>query len=1448
MSVQIDFNGTIVEFDTTPDDAVVRKVAAQLGVLKPTDVPFQWTPANILDMAKAGMFLGEQDTQEKIFKRIQERNLQGVTETPKEEISGAISGAADIVATPFAVIPSAIGGAASALGQADLSKGLKTGKEIFGALTPSTYIGGADKTTYQSMMAPFFPIMEAPHVAAKGYGEIAGSLGASEKTKKQVEAGVELGFMGGFAGLGVQAGHALYKYRQSNQIAAEKIAYEEMLKQEQRKQQERETYRPSAPGEGYVQRELPLEYPNKFGLNTSKLEVDEQGIPINKSLTEDVVRQQQEDIGQLPLFPEEAAKPGMQPREMTPEEQAIVSREQQFWNTDARQEIVDKATQMREERARKPQESEMAWEQQRQDKVFEQQLQLEQTKELTRQALDEFEKKTNTKIEGENERIWLETKLADINKTPQLFAEQFKSNPAMLQRMQKARWKGIYDSLKGEYEGKFNIKFPLNFRQFTKVAEKLELPKKLSISDTRAKHLGGVGKRGFKQGGAIGFEPSKEPKVKPSKTFEEYLNNLKRDYGQVNEAVAKQAWDSLQKNKQEVQKRKLLPSTKSEDVSAIYGRSLTNDEAIQAAVTSPDLLKVEELNVITNEGRQAAWRTNNPGFVKLIDRTNVIKEEAQKYINKLTNNEKEGFLTHFRKLNFTSSKEAISFLQKMIEAKGNAQYDWGILSPAQQKVADSYQRWGDGILKLVNETQAESGRKPIKKLPNWFASMWFGDFIAPLYVRGMSTEGKPTRQLVTFIKETSMPEAKKAVEYYRQYFAEQGLDVEINDPKHTSSLTEHKAKQYIGLGNMFEDFVALLSNDNTKIQAVLNALDKQNDKAAHSTAAVKQHFKYWSGVEGFMGNKPWKSPEQNVIDMIKGMDIISASVAEWAGNKKINEFMSSVKDNPDIGLNTKSSLQLFVDHVLGTDEQMVKSNIIVNRIISGMAEIPGIRNVGDRSRIKHTIRAVSNIETGRILMGSARNFMQQMVQSAQVNTPKLMELAAKTGDYDVISPQVQAYTLGNILFLAKDRNFNKYLPKEYIDLMKEMEQAEVYDPTLIEMNLFQGKLTTKTYNTAALTLRIPEQVSRTVSFLTDYFYLKKNGYSHEDAFGISENLTRELMGNYNEYVKARVFSHTGLLGDMAGRLQSYKVFQLTQLKHYLSLAKNEGNITPLATMLSINVALGGAIGVIGVDLAEQVITLLRETALPDLPSLKELMVEHMPEAVAFGGLSTLTDQGLYGSFGQSTVGQGSLTDLFPIYGATLESAKSLGQMGQFVIDPSKWSGLSNLEKAEILKGLKPTMMNEAFDKGLLRQETTGNLLSPTTNTPVYVPKDKSETELGAMDFLWNIPSFEKAKGKTINRLAIETEKRNKTRMQAVSDDFQKVMTDITSNNITPAKEARAMSLVRKYIERGGDPRSLYTQLSTKHKQRIVGTRVENMLLSANPQTRKQANKWIKEMP
>lgn len=845
----------------------------------------------------------------------------------------------------------------------------------------------------------------------------------------------------------------------------------------------------------------------------------------------------------------------------------------------------------------------------------------------------------------------------------------------------------------------------------------------------------------------------------------------------------------------------------------IPAESLSYESAAPALRKAIDIEKPGYL--FTNAlsaGKMQSWMLNNPVVKGIVDMTTGHLNAAKLASQKALFDQKTGIIAKLEKLETLFSRgEAGNVLLETIAAQLNKEYVKK-LSPEQLKVSESLTSLFKDRATKINEALTILGRDPIKQLENYFPSRWSGEFTTALYkINADGTRGR----LLTYVRENTRSAANTAAKYLRQQYGDEYI---VSAVEHTPSIGKNKFQNSVGTAHAdFESLLDLVGSKDPDVIKANEVVQKLAAKQAMDTLNTKRHFKFKAGIEGSLGDKQWLSPERNYFDAKSSLISYIESVDKWLAAQKINEFMTKLES--DSAVNAPKAVgfgRQFIDHAMGFTEQGKALKEVQNAVANTLGVDTGLQT--------KAVNVLADIKTSMYLgYYSSRGAIQNLVQPLVSILPIMIHTAVKGGSKDVISPiligmaEAAAY-LPYAITKGKLGNIEPVLPNTSKTIWKYAIDNHVVDPHLVDpKGLFDRKGPKMVYDTIAnKSISVSEAFARYSSFNALTRHMLDSGLPLKEALRTAEDLSRELMVNYEVYAKAQIFDKAGVVGNMAGKLQSFKMNQLTQLALYLNEAKKTGNFVGTVSYLTTNLMAAGAVGLIGMDVAESIYDLIKSIDRSFTPhkgiqefSPKEAAL-NLPHPLAVGGLSYSTNKGLFGSFASNLLSDNLWQTAFPIYYG----------IGQQV---SEMPNLLSDVDATFASGLKanlPASVAPYIEAAYLRDKD-GKIKSAASGRTIYT--ERPEEDAGYLKP--NVPSLEKAETSLRYSLAFKREKAMQESQNALIKSMEKLITDPKYSD-SEAMQATMQKKVDRYLEFGGDPNILNNRLINFIEENAAGNQLE----------------------
>lgn len=623
-------------------------------------------------------------------------------------------------------------------------------------------------------------------------------------------------------------------------------------------------------------------------------------------------------------------------------------------------------------------------------------------------------------------------------------------------------------------------------------------------------------------------------------------------------------------------------------------------------------------------------------------------------------------------------------------------------TPEQRELNARFDAQNKKLISAINDVLVSAGKKPIVELPQHFVHYWSGPYRAYVYVK---TEGG--RKLGWYLSENSPKDMAAARKWVQE---KMGDKVEITPTTFVKSDIRNKS-------SMLDHLLEISQNKDPEIQAAMEAFFTrlQESRGRHNEENYRQEYR--TGVGGYLGNKPWLSKDQNYKDLLDSVRRKFDNGYEWVAVQKAKQDMAPLVEaqtRGDInqGLAIRVGHQYF-DHAFGRDQ----STNMLTRLNDAIEErLPSYNNV--RRAFRQFDRVSNMIMIPWMLAVKGTQAFQQLVQPFQAVLPKMTEFASSGhATYASIIPAFAKGSFDGMLELGRPFGLPVEKLKSYDAIGTAIEKAiQEQDITRISLvdthNLmkevgFKSALVNQGWDTLfGAPMRIFEAPVRATAFSSYVRQLVESGKSIEDAIKIAHE-SMDTVVNYNPEAQAQVFPQMGSLGREARGLHSFTINWFTQLARYLHNAKEQGQYVPAAVFLMNALVLTGVSGFIGADLVEKTIDILksqlRGTSLDSVAlqqfSFKQFLKEHTGSTYLNKGIpEASTGLSLSNSMATKVVDPDNsiLNNLFPV---SFAKGKLIANSFDLVMKMVK-DGATDSEIGDALMKVAPSAYKE-----LIREKT-----------------------------------------------------------------------------------------------------------------------------------------------
>jgi ADP-Ribosyltransferase in polyvalent proteins len=564
------------------------------------------------------------------------------------------------------------------------------------------------------------------------------------------------------------------------------------------------------------------------------------------------------------------------------------------------------------------------------------------------------------------------------------------------------------------------------------------------------------------------------------------------------------------------------------------------------------------------------------------------------------------------------------------------------------------------LLETLNASREKLGFKPIKGEQAYFASMWQGDYHVP--VKG--ADGK----LTGYIKTTTRSEALKAIAWVKK---NQPDAVVPNTPEFKSSGSTRSMPRDVGevytlMQEMFQD--------TPFAQHITDMAEAFKQEQAFNKGAFPNHFKRKSGVDFFLGDRPWLDAKENAAQGINAQMQYLKEGYRWAPMQEAMASLKEVLSNPDITAQQPNNMALTKAYV---GQSYGLTNNIFKAAESAVAQALGV-SAGSLGTTVAGLKTLTYLQQLGLSGGYA---IATPLQAFVIGPAEHVRLTSEGKKYNTLKAMTQsmidtAKILGEH---AMQEGFGKTSP---LKLSATGTEALRYleDNGIINANLWdeyatigENRAVAGLKNTVGLSISVPEKIARVSTFMSFVHHLTADGTPPSlELFRQAEELTNNTLTNFHRTARPLLVDKLGLPGELLYTYKSPMFNYYNNLGKYAGDFQN-GNPKPLLALLGMTALTGGALNMPGASEINQGMEFLREQITQHKPewykyvkdlSLKEFMLKNAPDVATYGVLSTALGTQLHSRFSTEMMDFG---DLAPPVASTIGS---LGAAAELPFNPS----------------------------------------------------------------------------------------------------------------------------------------------------------------------------------
>jgi len=682
----------------------------------------------------------------------------------------------------------------------------------------------------------------------------------------------------------------------------------------------------------------------------------------------------------------------------------------------------------------------------------------------------------------------------------------------------------------------------------------------------------------------------------------------------------------------------------------------TPDEVIAAASKGKDIDQNVAQRAFNNFTKGSIYLSerlgNNPVYKYVTDQfrnaDNVAKANVQKYVHDM-------YVPAMKNLTDRELTDVWGAL-KLMEERGkrltsDQLQSMGFNAKEQHAIA-IHQEVMDSMIPKINEALGAANMPELHPQAAYVASKLTGQFRKTM----MDAEGKVIGALGDRTRNGLENQVRKFKELYPD--SKEGPELTFNG-RNSNNLSS------------ILDYIA------DKDPAMAEFLKNSEDMMSPSYRGAKTHTMAKKGVVGMEGNKPWESAYTNAYEGFESQIKYLTRMLEFAEKAKAESNSRAVLNSGDVNMpKAKELAQAYMDDALGRSRSKVNQGVdsitnAINESFGGYGSYAG--DVG-RSTKKYINTFLLSLRPGFL----AANILQPIRNMPEMGS----YLGAKGATETAATASMMKVTSMLGLTEAGVAKWSPLMEKA----LQYAEDNHVYSSDLIDTtgNIRKaGRGETMAQKAGSVldameaSLQRPaaavEHVTRKTFFLTMVDLLDKNGVKpSEGLFDIAANLTDRGMNRYTREEAPQWVKALGPVGSAPYNLMSFKFNELSRLA---SLArefspKDLGSAKPFLTSLTMQIAMGGIMGMIGYTEADWLVRKFSEMY-GKPTSLTKILLDNGDnvKAAAFGGLSSLTGVDMSGRMGVGAIlGSPDVADMVvPGASAVVQGASSAYELAKGLI-------------------------------------------------------------------------------------------------------------------------------------------------------------------------------------
>jgi hypothetical protein len=702
---------------------------------------------------------------------------------------------------------------------------------------------------------------------------------------------------------------------------------------------------------------------------------------------------------------------------------------------------------------------------------------------------------------------------------------------------------------------------------------------------------------------------------------------------------------------------------------------------LQATITNSPLIKG-----VTNYVQ--IWGKHNERFVR------EVITPLEKKITSLSGKEQ----LQVKEAIMAEAKAGVAFTPESMAKNG--------FTKSQIEAHVAFRMADEAALRLQNEARAARGQDPINREEFHYAARWVGKFGSNI----INAEGK----IVWKLTAPNRFDLQKQIDILLKKFP---------DLKYEDSLRKIHGKAVVipkdfdrfsargldhnSLQTAYTMMVDVLGREDAQVKAIKAYMETEFDTSGRNVGKQELHFKEKIGMRGFAGDRAdIMDPVKDAREFFHQNTIYLKNASRWSEIQKAIPALKEILTNPDVVAQNPAHLKYVQDYVANAmgygEAQGIKH--VEDSISKYLGESKNAQRLHIPTELAPLLGTTKHMWISSKLMFSAGYALAsnafQLMNTASGHVRLYTEGFGSNPITPIVMGAANGMALASLHYISLLRNepFQKALDKfplpEY--LKKAYEYAEnnsvtnrsINDETPVRIegvtaSRIKDSLPVKlTRGSIDFSVAGPETYARSIAYASFVDHLHNSGKFNKatwnQMFALAEEMVNNTMGDARQSERAPIFNKTGTIGSAFNTLQTYPMNWLNQVGAGIAEAKR-GNPYPIVTMLGVQVALAGILGLpIINDIADfwEVLKNKISWPAPVYDKIKNIHVKSMAiefnSKFAYGVPSEALGLGL-----TSRLNAPSLSSMATIPGGMIfDIGRTMGDIGEAVAaidNPTKWA-------------------------------------------------------------------------------------------------------------------------------------------------------------------------------